>query len=88
MADKKEIENLKPVDFTREDLDKIKSFLPKNYTTVIANKLNNSISERTVKHVMLGEGPDHNNIIDTAIEIAFEEMERRKAIAKRIKKLK
>lgn len=88
MSEKQKIEDLKAIDFSKDDLNKIKSFLPKNYTTVIANKLNHTISERTIKHVLCGEGPDHNNIIDTAIEIAFEEMEKRKAIAKRIKKLK
>lgn len=88
MSDKIKIEDLKTIDFSKEDLNKIKSFLPKNYATVIANKLNHTITERTIKHVMCGEGPDHNNIIDTAIEIAFEEMEKRKAIAKRIRKLK
>lgn len=84
MTDRDKLNKLEAADFTKEDLEKIRSFLPLNYKEIIIEKLNGKVSERIIFYVLSGERPDHHGIIDLALDLAFEEKAKRKAIAKRI----
>lgn len=88
MIGKNKITELEEINLTKADFDKIKSFLPLNYIELIINRLDHSVSERTIKYVLSGTRHDHKNIIETALDIAFEVIEKRKELANRISQLK
>lgn len=87
MSEKNKINQLDDSDFTKEDLEKIKMYLPHNYREIIIEKLNGSVGERMIYFVLNGERNDRYGIIDIAMDLAFEEKAKRDAIKKRINKL-
>ncbi len=70
------------------ELDSIKGLLPANYLAAIQKRLEEKVSTRQITYVLNNERTDHYGIIDTALDIAFEEKKRRESIAKRQQRLK
>lgn len=87
MEEKNKISQLDDSELTREDLEKIKSYLPANHSEIIIEKLNGAVGERQIYYVLSGQRKDNYGIIDIALDLAFEEKKRREARAKRIDKL-
>ena len=87
MSNKEKVNQLEEIALTKEDFDKIKTYLPHNFIEIICNKLDGKVSERTISYVFTAERHDYHGITEVALDMAFEENERRKAIAKRLKKL-
>lgn len=68
-------------------IPKLKSLLPPNYSAIIAEKINNVVSNRQVQNVINGSQADHHGIIKIAIKMALDEKKKKELLNKKISQL-
>jgi hypothetical protein len=74
-------ENLTTSTFNKNDLEKLKPFLPYNYMIVLGNKINNVIASRQIRLVLYGLQKDNHDVIPTLLKMV-------EAEKKKIEKIK
>lgn len=68
-------------------IPKLKSLLPPNYSAIIADKINNVVSNRQVQNVINGSQADHHGIIKIAIKMALDEKKKKQILNEKLSQL-